>query len=431
MREKNLFVGAVATLIASTAALAGGVSGLRFVDRAVVPYTPGFNGTVFENTLFAGISGLDYDPAAGNFVAISDDRSQNAPPRGLAAARFYRVSIAFDGQGFVGESPIVIDSVAPLLRPDGTTFPTLSVDPESIRRRGSTSLLWTSEGAASASSNPPLQNPFVREMNLDGSYVREFATPDSFHPDGVGAAQTKGVRNNLGFESAALTPDGSTLYVATESALLQDGPIASFAAGAIARVIEFDVASGAPLRELVYPVDPIPVNPNGQFADTGLTELFAIDDSTLLAVERAFITGFGNHVRIYRVTFDGASDVSGLPSLIGQRFVPMTKQLLIALTPDLGFPPDNIEGITEGPTLPGGARSFLLVSDNNFSAAQATHVLLLAETADADLNGDGTVGAEDLAVLVGAWGEPGTGDINLDGTVDASDLALLLGAWTV
>jgi V8-like Glu-specific endopeptidase len=47
-----------------------------------------------------------------------------------------------------------------------------------------------------------------------------------------------------------------------------------------------------------------------------------------------------------------------------------------------------------------------------------------------DLNGDGIVNAADLAILLGAWGQPG-GPANLDGNgpVNAADLALLLGAW--
>ena len=49
----------------------------------------------------------------------------------------------------------------------------------------------------------------------------------------------------------------------------------------------------------------------------------------------------------------------------------------------------------------------------------------------ADLDDDGEVGAEDLAILLGAWGpNPGNpADLNNDGTVGAEDLAILLGAW--
>jgi hypothetical protein len=48
-----------------------------------------------------------------------------------------------------------------------------------------------------------------------------------------------------------------------------------------------------------------------------------------------------------------------------------------------------------------------------------------------DLDGDGSVGAADLAILLGAWGgSGGPADLNADGTVDALDIAILLGAWT-
>jgi len=46
----------------------------------------------------------------------------------------------------------------------------------------------------------------------------------------------------------------------------------------------------------------------------------------------------------------------------------------------------------------------------------------------ADLNGDGTVGAPDLGILLGGWGTP-EGDLDGDGTVGASDLAAFLAAW--
>jgi len=46
-----------------------------------------------------------------------------------------------------------------------------------------------------------------------------------------------------------------------------------------------------------------------------------------------------------------------------------------------------------------------------------------------DLDGDGSVNASDLAILLGNWGGPGVGDVNGDGSTDAADLAALLGAW--
>jgi len=48
-----------------------------------------------------------------------------------------------------------------------------------------------------------------------------------------------------------------------------------------------------------------------------------------------------------------------------------------------------------------------------------------------DLDGDRIVGAADLAVLLGAWGDDlSMSDLDASGSVGASDLGLLLGGWT-
>lgn len=52
-------------------------------------------------------------------------------------------------------------------------------------------------------------------------------------------------------------------------------------------------------------------------------------------------------------------------------------------------------------------------------------------TAREDLNGDGSVNAADLAILLGAWGGTGPADLDGNGSVGAEDLAILLAAWTV
>lgn len=60
--------------------------------------------------------------------------------------------------------------------------------------------------------------------------------------------------------------------------------------------------------------------------------------------------------------------------------------------------------------------------------------LTVIEGPQGDSNGDGTVGAEDLAPLLGSWGacprdEPCPADFDDDGVVGAADLAQLLGNW--
>ncbi len=357
------------------------VPGLQYIDRYTLPYTPGFAGTVFNGTLFGGISGLDYDASSGTYFGIADDRSQQAPPGGDPSARFYTMSISVGQNGFVGPNPVTINSVTRMLRPDATPFPALGVDPESIRRNADGTLTWTSEGSVAAAGNPPLQNPFVRVMNTDGTYIREYTNPTKFNPDAIGGAQTRGIRNNLAFESLTSTPGGATTFVATESSLFQDGPRATATAGSANRVIRFDTVTGQATGEFVYLTDPIQAA-NPAFAnDNGVVEMLALDDDTLLVMERSFTLNEGNNIRIYKVTFDAASDVSLLDSLVGQVYTPVSKELLLTLAqPALGggFNPDNIEGLTFGPVLPDGSQSFVLVADNNFSTGQATQFILVA-----------------------------------------------------
>ena len=83
-----------------------------------------------------------------------------------------------------------------------------------------------------------------------------------------------------------------------------------------------------------------------------------------------------NRIRLYRVSLDKATDVSGLASLRGQPITPAAKTLLFDLGSVPGLPQalsalDNFEGLA----LLGsrnGASSLLMVSDDNFSDTQRT-----------------------------------------------------------
>ncbi len=66
----------------------------------------------------------------------------------------------------------------------------------------------------------------------------------------------------------------------------------------------------------------------------------------------------------------------------------------------------------------------------NVAFSQFAAITPAAGACPEDLNGDGNVGAQDLAALLGTWGQSGTpADLNSDGVVGAQDLALLLGNW--
>jgi nitrate/TMAO reductase-like tetraheme cytochrome c subunit len=62
--------------------------------------------------------------------------------------------------------------------------------------------------------------------------------------------------------------------------------------------------------------------------------------------------------------------------------------------------------------------------------AMDSATIALSASNPADLNGDGTVNAADLSILLSNWGGSGAGDINGDGNVNAADLSILLSSWS-
>jgi hypothetical protein len=95
-------------------------------------------------------------------------------------------------------------------------------------------------------------------------------------------------------------------------------------------------------------------------------------------MERAFVTGVGNKIRIFEVDLRGATDIARYDSIAGQDIRPVHKKLVADLADFPLSTVDNVEGMTWGPRLRTGERTLLLVSDDNFSATQVTQVIALA-----------------------------------------------------
>lgn len=316
---------------------------------------------------FGGISGIDHDAATGLWYLLSDDRSALAP------ARFYTATIELDASGL---RAVRVHEPVTLRQPDGSPFPNarehgVVPDPEALRidpRDGQ--LAWSSEGDRRIA-----QQPFVRRASRDGRFAGELPLPANLrmHPDAE-----LGARHNLSLEGLAFTPDGSSLWMAMEGPLFQDGPLPSLRAGAHARFTRVD-RQGKVLAQYAYPVDAIPMPAaEGLRADNGVAEILARDDATLLVVERSgreVEPGvFRFAVRLYEASVAGATDVQAVDSLQRAAFAPMHKRLLLDLS-TAGIDGDNVEAAAWGPLLSDGRRSLVLVSDDNFHPRQASRFL--------------------------------------------------------
>ena len=182
---------------------------LEFRGQVIIP-----TGTTFEGTNVGGLSSIAH-AGGGAFYVLSDDQVN---------ARFYRLRADIaDGQLSAGD--ITFESVTILKQPDGTPYPAASLDPEGFAlTKHNRQAIVTSEGFATR-----LINPWIRKYRLDGTYVSDLPVPEDFFPN---AAGTRGVRQNLGFESAATRKH---LFTGTEAALVQDDPVATLTNGSPAR----------------------------------------------------------------------------------------------------------------------------------------------------------------------------------------------------
>lgn len=352
--KKTLVLAAALMGLAATSATAQELSKPTLLGSIVLP-----TGLKVAGVEFGGISGLDYDPAGDVYYAISDDRSEKAP------ARFYTLKLAIDAKGV---HSVDIVSTTTLLDAAGKPFAVKDVDPESIRYDArSGTIYWTSEGNLAGV-------PAVRQSKLDGSLVREFALPEAYLPN---ADKTRGIQNNLSFESLTFSADGKTLLVGTENALIQDGGKATLEAGSRARIMSFDVESGAVTGEYAYDTDPIfaKATQDPFWNDNGLSEFVALGDD-LLTVERSYALGVGNQINLYRATFADASNVKGMASLKDAQVTPLTKHLAFSIGEgDFGLDIDNIESVTFGPEID-GKKTLVIASDNNFNPLQFTQFVV-------------------------------------------------------
>lgn len=379
---------ALAASLALTA-LHGVAQSLTYLGQQIVP-----TGASFRGLPVGGLSSIDYVPATGHYLAISDDRSDRGP------ARFYELTLdlaKFRRSADAGEAGVGWVNMTTILDLDGQPFGRNMVDPESLRLDAKRNLVyWANEGQRASGS---FQNPTVRRMTLDGRPSGEFPVPSYYNPSGSAsglAAGDMGIYNNLAFESIAITPDGKTLWTMAENGLAQDSLTTAVGRGSRARMLSFDLDTGKPGAEYVYDVGPVPFPParQGDFATNGVPDMLALSAHEFIVIERAFAVGAmtpgmaahtkqptSNTIKLYRIDTRGATDVAGWPSIKGREVVPVKRTMLLDLSSlknDDGsvLALDNIEGITFGP-LVDGKRTLILVSDNNFNPAQFTQFIAL------------------------------------------------------
>lgn len=340
---------------------------LTYLGEALIAPEPAVSGD-------PGIGGLSaiFHAGGDSYYAISDDRGLHGP------ARYYVLHIDLS-DGHLDDGDAVVAGWRPLLGPDGQPLRANTYDLEGLAAHDQT-LFIASEGDTSAGVEP-----FVAVFGAEGRMMEPLGLPPGFE---IGDGADSGVRDNLAFESLSITPDGRYLFTGTESALLQDGPVATPDSGTLVRLLRFDRTHGVFDAEFAYPIDPVhaasPVA--GGLEVNGLSELLAFSGEHLLALERSFVAGAlpQHSIKLFDVCLADATEISTIDSLAHTvvTVTPASKRLIGDIA-DLAPRLDNLEGMTFGPTLPSGEQTLIFISDDNFAPHQITQVLAFAVSADA------------------------------------------------
>ena len=317
-------------------------------------FSDALNKRTYEGTSVGGLSALAHTGLRDTYYSLVDNG-----PTAASGARFYTLRIP------------VKERLGTLEILDVTTLKDASGQPFTASNFDGEGLTPTRRGEILASSET---EPSIRRFDREGNLLEELPVPQKFKvaPEGEG-------QRNQAFESLSLSPNGRSLITANEGYLLADGETAE--GSDRIRILRYeDSGKGGfvPAEEFFYLADP----------NQGVVEIVALSEDELLVLERGFQSGVGNTVRVYRVSLDGAEDVSDEPSLAAPGLEPVEKELLVdladcpssgATTPGTQPNPllDNYESLTLGPRLPGGRRSLLIQSDDNFSAGQVTRVVAL------------------------------------------------------
>lgn len=346
------------------------IGSLKFINEYEVPYNQAFNGTTI-----GGLSGIDYDSEKDVYYMISDDRSAINP------ARFYTAKISLSAKGidtvqWIATSPMLQSNGRPY--PNSKQDPAHTPDPEAIRyNRRANELIWTSEGERIVRGKDiVLENPAITRISLDGKYIDTFPLPANL----LMRATEKGPRQNGVLEGLTFDNKFKTLYVNVEEPLYEDGPRADTKPNnAWIRIYKYDVASKKNMAQYAYHLEPIayPATPVDAFKINGIPDIFAIGNNRLIVLERSFSSGrLPCTIKVFLADLNGAEDIKENSSLIINPVTKPIKKKLLLNMDNLKIYTDNIEGVTFGPTLANGHRTFLFVSDNNFASFQKTQILL-------------------------------------------------------
>lgn len=280
----------------------------------------------FENTRVAGLSQLQFK--SGFLWALSDDRGQYGDPR------LYKMEVKED----YSVKPL---EVLKIVEPKGVKV----LDLEAFHLFQNGKFLFSSEGDL---NQKPRVMPLVRFWDPHSKWGDEIQLPEEIFPEPMGL-QTKGLQNNFGFESMAVSEDEKNIWLWSEASLYQNNK-------SEIEVLEFQDLKLVNRR--TYLRDKPPADAIEVFRGVSDVLWFKSDCFFVLErwarIEKPKLLKLGAELFIVSKAKEG-----------------WEKKKLLTLDGEKG---GNWEGMTSR-TLPDGRKQLVLVSDNNLESKTSTRFL--------------------------------------------------------
>jgi len=244
-------------------------------------------------------------------------------------------------------------------------------DPESIRVSNGGNVVWISDE----------YGPYIYSFDRKtGVRIAAIKLPDLFavaHLSAKGdteiSGNTSGRVANKGMEGLAISPDGTTLFGAMQSPLLQD----SGTSGQYTRIIKIDLKTGA-THQYAYPLTNIGTDTKPKYPT--ISDIVAVNDHEFLVDERDG-KGLGDNStavfkQINHIDLSGASDVATISGAANLAPYAVSKTLLVDVVAVLtanGIAsidiPAKLEGLAFGPDVTINEvtkHTLWLANDNDF-----------------------------------------------------------------
>ncbi|MEP6298302.1 MAG: esterase-like activity of phytase family protein, partial [Ilumatobacter sp.] len=314
--------------------------------------------TEVDDLVFSGISALSAGGQDGRYFGFRTNPRAGADlPDSMFAPVVFELDVDI-ADGALEPGDVSIVGTREVTGPDGEPYgPELDV--EGLTQLDDGSFVLVSEHEPGQPSEM-----FVDHLGSDWTFIDRFALPDWYRSTGD---------ENVGFKAAAAWPGRPGLViVATEIPVPSDRVAGDRGGVKVARLLAFDVESGEAVAEWGYPLEALDddVLPEQTDLENVLVELIAVDDSSLLVIERSSSTGTPR-LAYYQVDLDdGVAPLVATPPLLEKRLV------LDARTGG-GAGDVNLQNVAVGPDLADGRSTLITMTDNGFRD-QSTLVQALA-----------------------------------------------------